>query len=85
MNIRQLSVEIIPCQMYRNDAEMECRVEVIADGQKFTHIHIIPRDDFVNFFERCMDLAQYKITEMVKEHEHGTIISPKGRRSSKDS
>ena len=84
MNIKRLSVEITPPTFASSERFVECRIEVIADDQRFAHIAIIPKDDFISYFDHLMEHARLMIIEAVKEHEHG-VKGPKGRRPRKNS
>ena len=84
MNIQHLKVEITPATRLDPKTYSECRIEVVADGQRFAYVEVISRDEFTPYFERLMDYARATIIVAVKDHQHG-IKSPKGRRSRKDS
>ena len=84
MNIRHLSIEITPPTFANPEGFVECRVEVVADDQRFSYIEVVPKDDFIPYFERLMDYARATIIVAVKDHEHG-VKGTKDRRPRKNS
>ena len=85
MNIIRLSVEIYPPTFLDPQHFKECRIEVVADNEKFTFIEVVSKDDFVSYFDRLMEKAKFTIKQAIEEHKHYGIKSPKSRRSRKSS